>query len=109
MKYMTDLLLRQHLKPYKFKEGSDLKVPMPPPKQVKKLEAMKRRGLTVSYPRAPWFNDNEDALKKEADEKRERMSTAQHSEFLQRLPVNRKAYMSDGKVRVEKQDLPITF
>jgi hypothetical protein len=66
---MTPLILRQHLKPYKFTSDKELKVPMPPPKAVKKLEKMKRKGLEVEYPRAPWFTDNEEALKKERMDK----------------------------------------
>ena len=56
--YRTDLLLRNHLKPHKFHPDKQLKTPMPPPKKVKKLEAIRRKGLDVEYPRAPWYTDN---------------------------------------------------
>ena len=109
MKYMTPLIVRNHIKPYKFSTGKELKVPMLPPKDVRKLENMKMKGLTVSYPRAPWFSDHEDAHKKESLDRATRIKEAQHAELLDRLPAHRKAGTSATKVRVEKKDLPITF
>jgi len=60
--YRTDLILRNHLKPHKFHPDANLKTPMPPPKKVKKLEGLRRKGLSVEYPSAPWFTDNSDKL-----------------------------------------------
>lgn len=60
--YRTPLLMRAHLKPHKFTQHKELKTPMPPQKRVVKLEKLKEKGLTVEYPRAPWFTDNEEAL-----------------------------------------------
>jgi len=60
VQYMTELILKNHLKPYKFAEGKELKVPMPPPKKVRSMERLKMKGLDVTYPRAPWFTDNEE-------------------------------------------------
>ena len=57
--------MRQHIKPHKFPSYKDLKVPMPPPKKVKKLEKLKEKGLNVTYPRAPWYTDNVEELKQE--------------------------------------------
>jgi hypothetical protein len=36
--HMTPLILRNHLKPHKFEAGKVLKVPMPSPKKLRKLE-----------------------------------------------------------------------
>ena len=49
---------------------------MPKPKDVKKLEKMKRKGLEVEYPRAPWFTDNVEKLKQEKMERIKRMAEA---------------------------------
>lgn len=62
MKYRTQLLMRQYLLPHKFPEYKWLKTPMPSPKTIKKLERIKAKGIDVSYPRTPWFNDQEEAL-----------------------------------------------
>jgi len=56
--YRTPLLFKNHMKPHKFHPSKQLKTPMPPPKKVKKLEALRRKGLEVEYPRAPWYTDN---------------------------------------------------
>jgi hypothetical protein len=50
--------MRNHLKPHKFDDWKELKTPMPPNKQIKKMERLKSKGLEVSYPSAPWFTDN---------------------------------------------------
>ena len=64
--YRTDLLLRNHLKPHKFHPDKQLKTPMPPPKKVRKLEAKRKKGLDVEYPRAPWFTDNVEKIHQES-------------------------------------------
>ena len=48
--------LKRFLMPHKF-HVADVKIPMPPPKQVIKLEAMKEKGVEVEYPEAPWFEE----------------------------------------------------
>jgi hypothetical protein len=59
MVYRTPLIMRQYLKPHKFPEWQgDLKIPMPSPKVVKKLEKLREKGLDVQYPTAPWFSEN---------------------------------------------------
>lgn len=68
--------MRKHLKPYNFRSDKELKTPMPPPKKVKKLEKLRRKGLDVEYPRAPWHNDNVEALKKEKEDRKQRMAEA---------------------------------
>ena len=56
--YMTPLILRNHLKPHKFEAGKVLKVPMPSPKKVKKLEKQDEVGPYDSL--IGWFfSDNE--------------------------------------------------
>lgn len=60
--YRTNLLLKNHLKPHKFHPDANLKTPMPPPKKVRKMEALRRKGLSVEYPDAPWFTYNVDKL-----------------------------------------------
>ena len=49
---------------------------MPPPKKLKKLEKLKKKGLEVEYPRAPWFTDNVEALKEEKAKIRKRIAEA---------------------------------
>ncbi len=58
VEYRTPLIMRNHLKPHKFDERKELKTPMPPNKQIKKLERLRTKGLEVNYPDAPWFTDN---------------------------------------------------
>ena len=62
VEYRTPLILRNHLKPHKFDEHRDLKTPMPPNKQIKKLERLRTKGLEVNYPDAPWFTENKEAI-----------------------------------------------
>ena len=69
VQYRTPLIMRNHLKPYKFDTHKTLKVPMPPNKQVKKLERLSKKGLEVNYPSAPWFTDNVEAIKLDKAEK----------------------------------------
>jgi len=65
------------LKPHKFPEWKGkLKDPMPSPKKVKKLEKIRAKGIDVSYPAAPWFTNNEEALEQEAAERQRRMDEA---------------------------------
>ena len=56
---------------------------MPPPKKVKKLEALKVKGLDVSYPRAPWYNDNEETIKQEREERARRIREGANAELLE--------------------------
>ena len=62
VEYRTPLILRNHLKPHKFDEHKELKTPMPPNKQIKKLERLRSKGLDVNYPDAPWYTDNQEAI-----------------------------------------------
>jgi hypothetical protein len=65
--------MRSHLKPHKFDERKELKVPMPHNKEIKRLEKLKVKGLSVSYPSAPWFTDNYEKIINERAEKSRRM------------------------------------
>jgi len=107
--YMTPLILRNHLKPHKFEAGKVLKVPMPSPKKLKKLENQKAKGLDVSYPSAPWFTDNVEALKKEKMDKKDRIKNAEFADLIPSLPVKRYRNMGEGKVKYEKEDLLPSF
>jgi len=60
MQYRTDLILRSHLKPHKFSDKRELKIPMPHNKAIKKLERLERKGIEVKMPNAPWYSDNKD-------------------------------------------------
>ena len=105
--YRTPLILRNHLKPHKFHPDVNLKTPMPPPKKVRKLEALRRKGLSVEYPPAPWYTDNVEKIKKEYADKQERIRTAENSEFLEHLPADRKP--TPDRVRKEKEPIFIPF
>lgn len=75
--------MRNHIKPYNFKPDKELKVPMPPPKKVKKLERLRSKGLDVSYPRAPWYTDNVEALKQEMEDREKRIAEAENAHLLE--------------------------
>lgn len=77
---------------------------MPPAKKVKQMEALRLKGLDVDYPRAPWFTDNVEKIKKEDEARMERIKSGQNSEFLERLPASRDP--TPDRVRHEK---PVLF
>lgn len=106
VQYRTPLIMRYHLKPHKFGDHKQLKTPMPPPKTVAKLEKLKEKGLDVTYPRAPWFTDNKEAILAEAEETEKRIKNAQFADLLEKLPADRSPGVSDGKPRIEKKELP---
>lgn len=49
---------------------------MPHAKAIRKLEKLKRKGLDVNYPDAPWITDNYDKVMGEHAEKQRRMAEA---------------------------------
>ena len=92
MVYRTPLIMRQYLKPHKFPEWQDeLKIPMPAPKIVKKLEKIREKGIEVEYPSAPWFTDNAEQHQKEKAERERRIAEAQHAHLLPKLPSDRES------------------
>ena len=101
--YRSDLTLRYHLKPHKFRPDLNLKAPMPPPKKVKRLESLKRKGLSVEYPDAPWYTSNIEKMEKEYNDRQERIKTGTNSEFLERLPARRDP--TPDRVRIEKEGI----
>lgn len=98
--------MRYHLKPHKFQTYKELKVPMPPPKKVIKLEKLIEKGLTVEYPRAPWFTDNKEAILAEDKERERRIKEAQFAHLLEKLPADRSEGNSKDKPRVERKEIP---
>ena len=80
---------------------------MPPPKKVRKLEKMRKKGLEVEYPRAPWFTDNVDALDKEKTDREKRIAEAQHAELLPIYPA--KPVHRSGEPRTQREPLVRTF
>ena len=105
--YRTDLLMRYHLMPHKFSAHKTLKTPMPTPKKIMKLERLREKGIEVDYPRAPWYSDNVDKLKAEAEEKERRIRENPNAKFLEKLPADRSP--NPDHVRVEKSPLHIPF
>ena len=102
MVYRTPLIMRQYLKPHKFPEWKEeLKIPMPPPKVVKKLERLREKGIDVTYPTAPWFSENEEQIKLERKERERRIAEAQNAEFLPQLPVDRSS--KPDRVRIQRK------
>jgi hypothetical protein len=55
---------------------------MPSPKDVKKLESLKLKGINVNYPSAPWFTDNQEQIQKDKLDKESRIANAQYSDLL---------------------------
>jgi hypothetical protein len=80
MNYRTPLIMRQYLKPHKFPEYKTLKVPMPSPKVVKKLEKIREKGIEVNYPDAPWYTYNKETLEKEKEDRLKRIAEAEHAD-----------------------------
>ena len=107
MNYRTQTLLRYHLKPHKFNPNKELKTPMPPPKKVKKLEYLRSKGLDVEYPAAPWYTDNVEKFKKDAEERANRISSATGSDLLPHFPASRDP--TPDKVRTEKAPVLKTY
>ena len=107
--YRTPLVMRNYLRPHLFPEWQTLKVPMPSPKMVKKLEHLKSKGLDVSYPRAPWFTDRQDALEAERIEKQRKFDEAEHAALLPQYPADRSKGVSDGKAVVQRKQLKRTI
>jgi large subunit ribosomal protein L15 len=54
--YHTETTLKKHIKPHKFM-NPNVKIPMPPPDKVLKLEKLRDKGLDVEYPTAPWYEE----------------------------------------------------
>jgi len=69
--YRTPMILRNEIKPHQFNHWKTLKVPMPPPLEVLRLEKLREKGLEVNYPRAPWYTDNVEEIKRTEEEKAE--------------------------------------
>lgn len=109
VQYRTPLLMRNHLKPHKFNDQRELKTPMPHNKAIKKMERLERKGLEVSYPSAPWFTDNKEAIMEERAEKQRRIREGEHHELLPKFPMPRTRGMSADKPRVGREDLPFNF
>lgn len=107
MQYRTPLLMRYHLKPWAFRQDKELKTPMPPPKRLKKLERIRKKGIDVEYPRAPWYTDNVDALNKEEADRKQRIAEAKHAHLLEQHPAER--VHRSGKPKVEREELPWKF
>ena len=109
VKYRTPLLMQYHLRPHKFFDRNEPKTPMPHNKAIKKLERLKRKGLSVSYPSAPWLTDNYDEVMEERAEKKRRMKSAQHAELLPVYPVPRIPHMSLDKPRLGRDHIQNKF
>jgi hypothetical protein len=82
---------------------------MPHNKAIKKLERLKKKGLEVSYPSAPWFTDNYDSIMDERAEKKRRMREGTNHELLPVFPAPRIPYMSEHIPKIARTDLPIKF
>ncbi len=70
------------------------------------MENLKLKGFDdVIYPRAPWYNDRVEEIKKEADEMEKRIAGSEHAHLLAKLPADRSPGVSKDRVRIEKSDL----
>jgi hypothetical protein len=77
---------------------------MPPPKKVKKLEYLKTKGLDVEYPDAPWYTNNVEKIKRDAEEKSKRLAEGEGSNLVPFYPATRQP--TPDRVRTEKKELP---
>ena len=80
---------------------------MPKPKQLKKLEKVRSKGIDVAYPHTPWFTDNVEAMKKENEERQKRMDEAENAHLLESYPAKR--VFRSGKPKVERDELKWNF
>ena len=80
---------------------------MPPPKKVKRLEYLRSKGMEVDYPPAPWFTNNQEKFKRDAEEKAKRINEGQGSELLPFYPATREP--TPNKVRTEKKPIFKTY
>ena len=103
--YRTRLILRQELKPHKIKDHKFYKTPMPPPKEVLKMEKLREKGFEVEYPRAPWYTDNIEKIKKEAEELEKKRASEKNAEFLEKIPASREEGNSAKKPKIQKQQI----
>jgi len=109
MVYRPPLAMRQFLKPHKFEEYQNYKTPMPSPKRLKKLEKLKEKGIEVEYPDAPWFSHNLEAIQKEREAAKKRISEAQNAKFLEKLPADRSPGVSRDKPRMQRPTITKTI
>ena len=99
VEHRTPLILRRQVKPHKYGDYKEFKVPMPSPKKLLKLEKLKEKGITVSYPPAPWYTDNLEKINADAEEKEKRIKEGKFAELLEKLPSERE----EGRLK----DVPI--
>ena len=71
------------------------------------MEALKRKGLDVEYPRAPWYTDNVEKIQQDYLDRKQRIETGQNSEFLEHLPAKR--VPTPDRKRPEKEAIYIKF
>jgi hypothetical protein len=105
MTYRTPLIMRQYLKPHKYPEYVLLKTPMPPPKKVRKMEKIRDKGIEVSYPDAPWFTYNKEAIAIEENERARRIAEAEHAHHLPVIPADRSEGIGRDNARVQRKQL----
>lgn len=78
---------------------------MPPPKEVLKMEKLREKGFEVEYPRAPWYTDNIEKIKKEAEELEKKRASEKNAEFLEKIPASREEGNSAKKPKIQRQQI----
>lgn len=104
--YNTKQTLRRNLMPHKYHK-KEVRTPMPPPKKVLKLEALKDKGLIVDYPTAPWFEEYKAQKIAEAEAVAKRKMTDGET-LIPKIPMDRFEGVGLHNPRVEAKQIPKT-
>lgn len=102
--YHTDTTLKKHIKPHKF-INPNVKIPMPPPDKVLKLEKIRDKGIEVVYPTAPWYEDYKAKKLAEEEEAKKRQKTPGEI-LVPSIPVDRSG---SDKPRIQRKEIPKKF
>lgn len=105
--YNTKQTLRRSLQPHKYHK-KEVRTPMPPPKKVLKLEALKEKGLEVDYPTAPWFEEYKQQKIAEAEAAAKRKLT-DGEKLIPKIPMDRHEGVGLHNPRVEPVQIPKTI
>lgn len=102
--YHTETTLKKFIKPHKFL-NPNVKIPMPPPDKVLKLEKIRDKGVEVEYPTAPWYEEYKAKILAEEEEAKNKKKTPGEI-LVPEIPVDRSP---NSKPRYEKKVITRKF